>query len=466
MALNIIILAAGRGKRMSSMLPKVMHPLGGIPLLERVVNTAKSLQPKSIQVVHGNGGSMVHDAMAYLDVIWVKQSKQLGTGHAVLQAMPHCDPEDKILVLYADVPLISLKTLKLLLKNTPKKGLGLVVTELQDPSGFGRIIRNEMANITAIVEHKDANEEQLKIQEINTGILTTRAKHLQHWLPQLGNTNKQGEYYLTDIVSLAVADGCPVGGVHAHCHEEVKGVNDRWQLAELERYYQQQTAYQLTLQGVTVMDPQRLDVRGEGLQLAQDTTLDVNVVLEGKVIVDSNTVIGPNVYLRNVEIGQNVTIMANSVIEDAIIGDDCTVGPFARIRPGTVLEQGAKVGNFVETKKATLGKGSKASHLSYLGDAVIGARVNIGAGTITCNYDGQNKHVTKIGDGAFIGSNTSLVAPVAIGEDATIGAGSTITQDAPAEKLTLARERQRTLDNWKKPTRKTASQPEEDAAKG
>ena len=450
MGLSVVILAAGKGKRMASSFPKILHPLGGIPLLERVVNTAQTLKPEAIHVVYGNGGSTVHQELNHLSVNWIKQEEQLGTGHAVMQAMPECKDSDQVLVLYGDVPIITAKTLQQLLNRTSKNGLGLILTELEDPSGFGRIIRNEMGNIIAIVEDKDATDQQLKIREINTGILTTSARFLKSWLPELKNNNKQEEYYLTDIVELAVKSGHPVGGFMAHCHEEVLGVNDRWQLAKLERYYQHMFAKELAYAGVTIMDPNRLDVRGE-VTAGTDVVLDINVVLEGKVTIGSNSTIGPNVIIKNATIGDNVTIHANSIIEGAKVSDGAEVGPFARLRPGTLIDKRAKVGNFVEIKNTRLGVGSKANHLAYLGDAIIGKEVNIGAGTITCNYDGVNKWPTTIGDGAFIGSNASLIAPVTIGNKATIGAGSSISQDAPAEQLTLARAKQNIVKGWRRP---------------
>lgn len=450
MRLSVVILAAGKGKRMASDISKVLHHIGGISLLERVINTAQLLKAYAIHVVYGNGGSLVREKFNHLPVHWVEQNEQLGTGHAVLQAIPFCNDNDQILVLYGDVPLISAKTLQDLLHSTPSSGLGLVVAELPDPTGLGRIIRNELGNIISIVEHKDASKQQLKIREINTGIMTTSSTNLKRWLPKLGNNNRQKEYYLTDAVAMAVAEGCPVGGVMAHCFEEVQGVNDRWDLTKLERYFQQSMAKKLALTGATIIDPSRIDIRSDNVYVSHDVVIDVNVILEGKIRLGRNVRIGPNVLLKNVAIDENTEILANSVIEDTVIGAQCSVGPFARIRPGSILEAGAKVGNFVEMKKSTLGMGSKANHLTYLGDAIIGKNVNIGAGTITCNYDGTNKWPTKIEDGAFIGSNAALVAPVIIGKNATIGAGSTITQDAPSDHLTLARECQRTIKNWRR----------------
>lgn len=450
MGLHIIILAAGSGKRMASTIPKVLHQIGGLSMLEHVVHTASLLGPDKIHVIYGSGGERVPKALEHLDVHWVKQDKQLGTGHAVAQALPFCDMGDHVLVLYGDVPLISVRTLRQLLQDTPNNGLGLVVTELQDPSGFGRIIRNDVGNIIAIVEHKDATAVQRKIKEINTGILTSTVKHLKTWMPRLKNKNKQKEYYLTDIVSLAVAEGTPVGGVMAHCQEEVQGVNDRWQQAQLERYYQKMQAMKLAYSGVTLIDPSRLDIRGQ-VKVGVDTTIDINVVFEGHVEIGSECYIGPNVILKDVTLGDHVTIEANSVIEGAKIAAHAKVGPFARLRPGAVLKEKVKVGNFVEIKKSILGTGSKAGHLAYIGDTTIGENVNIGAGTITCNYDGENKWQTNIDDGAFVGSNSTLVAPVKIGKDAMIAAGSILTKDAPAEQLTLThRLEPRSLKSWKK----------------
>ncbi len=448
MKLHIIILAAGKGKRMMSDLPKVLHPLGGKSLLERVITTALQLNPQTIHVVYGNGGSQVADCLQHMPVQWVEQTQLLGTGHAVMQALPFCDDDEQVLILYGDVPLISVDSLNNLFANNQEK-VGLIVAELANPNGFGRIIRNNQGDIIGIVEQKDANEQQLAIQEINTGIMTAPVHCLKRWLPQVKNTNKQQEYYLTDIIALAAEEGLSVYGYKTPCNEETKGVNDRLELASLERYYQKQLAISLMNQGVTIADPLRIDIRGE-VSVATDVFLDINVILEGKVTIGKNSRIGPNVCLKNAEIGDNVEILANCVIEGAVIAENCQIGPFARIRPDTKLAAAVKIGNFVEVKKSILGSGSKANHLSYLGDATIGAQVNIGAGTITCNYDGKNKHPTHIGDGAFIGSNTSLIAPIKVGANATIGAGSTITREAPADILTVARARQATIKNWKR----------------
>ena len=451
MGLSVVILAAGKGKRMASGISKVLHSVGGISLLERVLNTARSLEAYAIYVVYNSSSeSLLHEKFNHLPVHWVEQNEQLGTGHAVSKVIPFCnDDNDQILVLYGDVPLISAKTLQDLLHSTPFDGLGLLVAKLPDPTGLGRIIRNELGNIISIVEHKDANKQQLKICEINTGIMTTSSKNLKRWLPKLDNNNQQKEYYLTDIVAMAVAEGCPVGDVMAHCFEEVQGVNNRWDLTKLERYFQQSMAKKLALAGATIIDPNRIDIRGDNVYVSHDVVIDVNVILEGKIRLGRNVRIGPNVLLKNVTIDKNTEILSNSVIEDTVIGPQCSVGPFARIRPGSILEKGVKVGNFVEIKKSTLRIESKVNHLTYLGDAIIGKNVNIGAGTITCNYDGANKWPTKIEDGAFIGSHATLVAPIIIGKNATIGAGSTITQDAPANHLTLSRERQHTIKNWR-----------------
>lgn len=447
MGLSVVILAAGVGNRMKSNIPKVLHSLGGVPLLERVVKTAQVLNADRIHVVYG--GKQVREKLSYLAVNWVKQENQLGTGHAVLQAIPFCHIDDQILVLYGDVPLISSRTINRLLQSAPSNGLGLVIDELSNPHGFGRIIRNEFGDIISIVEHKDATDKQKKICEINTGILIASAKNLKNWLTSLTNHNYQKEYYLTDIVALAVAAGYPVTSVKPSVHEEVQGVNNRLELINLERYYQRLMAHKLILRGVTVSDPNRIDIRGD-IQVGGDVFIDVNVVLEGVIQLGDNVKIGPNVVLKNVIIGNDTEICANSVIEGASIGANCTIGPFARIRPNSVLEEGSKVGNFVEIKKTILGANSKANHLAYLGDACIGKKVNIGAGTVICNYDGVNKWETKIGDSAFIGSNTSLIAPLVVGEEATIGAGSTITEDAPPRQLTLARKRQRTVEGWRR----------------
>ncbi len=447
--LSVIILAAGKGTRMQSNLPKVLHHLGGQTLLERVVNTAKQLNA-NLYVVYGFGGEDIKNNLMHLPVQWVKQDALLGTGHAVMQVLPHLPIDHQVLVLVGDSPLVKVETLKRLIEITQNEGVGLVTTEVDDPTGLGRILHDQTGKVLEIVEEKDANTEQRKIREINSGIIIAPAKHLKTWLPNLRNNNAQEEYYLTDIIGIAAKQDIYVHSVLAESPQEVLGINDRIQLSKLERIFQKQETEKLMLQGVTFRDPNRVDLRGE-VKTGIDVTIDVNVILAGKIYLGENTVIGPNCYLKNVTLGKNVEIKANTVIEDAEISDKCVIGPFARIRPETSLAEGTKVGNFVEIKKSKIGRGSKLSHLSYIGDAIIGDEVNIGAGTITCNYDGVRKHQTIIEDGAFIGSDSQLVAPITVEKGAYIGSGSTITQNAPANKLTIARARQVTIDKWKKP---------------
>ena len=459
MGLKVVILAAGKGKRMVSNLPKVLHSIGGKSMLNHVVDTANSIDAEEVFVVHGNGGDRVKQHCSHLAVTWVKQNEQLGTGHAVMQALPFCKPEDKLLVLYGDVPLISTRLLRQLTQDTLPNGIGLVVTQLDTPSGFGRIVRNELGNIVAIVEHKDASERELKINQVNTGIIHAPVSFLQANLPLLNNKNAQGEYYLTDIVSLAVKAGTPVSGVMAHDAEEVLGVNDRWQQVSLERYYQRKMAKKLLSSGARLADHNRIDIRGN-LVVGADTFIDVNCLFEGEVSIGHNCVIEPNVIIKNSVIGDYVHVKANSVVDGAKIDASAVIGPFARVRPDSWIQQDAKVGNFVEIKKTIVGQGSKINHLSYVGDAALGSHVNIGAGTITCNYDGVNKFSTTIGDNAFIGSNSSLVAPLSIGRGATVGAGSTITRDALADKLVVERSTQKTIDGWKRPEKKCVTETE------
>jgi bifunctional UDP-N-acetylglucosamine pyrophosphorylase/glucosamine-1-phosphate N-acetyltransferase len=449
MTLSVVILAAGNGKRMLSALPKVLHPIGGLPLLAHVVNTAQTLQPESIYVVHGKDGEQVQAGFGDFNIHWIPQHEPKGTGHALLQVLPHLDKEQQVLILYGDVPLIKATTLQRLLQATPSQQLGLLIARRENPQGFGRIIRNSADDIIAIVEQKDATEAQRKIQEINTGIMTASSSSLKKWLPQLTDQNAQSEFYLTDIVALAVKDQVNVVGTLAPCNKEVSGINDRVELMSLERHYQQQVAHDLMMQGVTLLDPLRFDCRGK-IQIANDVVIDINVILEGTVTVAAGCYIGPNVVLKNVTLGKNVVIKANSVLEDAILGDDCVIGPFARIRPKTRLGQGVHIGNFVELKNAQIAAQSKVNHLTYLGDVQVGTQVNVGAGTITCNYDGKDKFTTIIKDHAFIGSGTQLVAPITIGEHAYIGAGSTLTKNAPDGELTLARSKQVTIKSWKK----------------
>ncbi len=453
MNLSVIILAAGQGTRMHSTIPKVLHPLGGQSLLDHVITTAERLEAAATYVVVGHGGEQVRDALSARRVEWVEQAQQLGTGHAVAQAMPMIPADHLVVVLYGDVPLISIATLQRLVAAAEREALGLLTAHLADPAGYGRIIRDAQGDVVAIVEHKDATLEQRDINEINTGMLAVKAGYLQRWAATLDNNNSQGEFYLTDVIAMAVRDGVAIKTVYPVANTEILGVNTKGQLAQLERVYQLQQAERLLAHGVTLRDPARLDVRGQ-LTVGQDVTLDINVVCEGKVVIDNNVAVGPNCYLRDVTIGTGTVIQANSVIEEAEIAAGCRVGPFARIRPGTRLAAEVHIGNFVEIKKAAVAQGSKINHLSYVGDATVGARVNIGAGTITCNYDGANKHQTVIEDDVFVGSDTQLVAPVTVGAGATIGAGSTITKDAPAGELTLSRVAQQTRKAWKRPVKK------------
>lgn len=450
MKVSVVILAAGEGTRMRSDHPKILHPLAGKPLLTHVVDAAQQLQPQSIHVVVGHKSDLVRKSLAYLPVQWVEQEQQLGTGHAVAQAMPHLPKTGVVLVLYGDVPLVNPMTLRALIEHAEHTGLALVTAKLDDPTGYGRIVRDAVGRIIRIVEEKDASPEIRAINEVNTGILAANAEKLAAWLGNLHNDNAQNEYYLTDVIAAAVAEGLSVSNVFPVVNAEILGVNNRLQLAELERRFQHQNAQKLMLQGVTLFDPARFDQRGT-FNAGKDVTIDINVVLEGNVSCGDRVHIGPNTIIRNTKIGNDVRILANCVIEDAAIGAGSRIGPFARIRPETVLAEDVHLGNFVEIKKTTVGRGSNINHLSYIGDAQVGSGVNIGAGTITCNYDGVNKHRTVIGDGAFIGSDTQLVAPVEIGADATIGAGSTITRDVPPGGLTLSRMPQKNVPHWSRP---------------
>jgi bifunctional UDP-N-acetylglucosamine pyrophosphorylase / glucosamine-1-phosphate N-acetyltransferase len=457
MALSIIILAAGQGTRMRSALPKVLHPLAGKPLLEHVIDAAETLNAARIQIVYGHGGEQVRERLAARKVEWVEQAQQLGTGHAVAQALPAVADGDRVLVLYGDVPLIGADTLRRLLTAADGGHFGLLTAELADPTGYGRILRDgpigKGGQVTGIVEQKDATPEQLRIREINTGFLAVDAAPLKRWVARLGNDNAQGEYYLTDVIALAAADGVSIETVAPAALTEIMGVNNRAQLAELEREYQRQQAQRLLLAGVTLLDPARFDLRGR-LEHGQDVAIDVNVIIEGTVTLGDRVRIGPGCVIRNAEIGADTLVHAHSVIEDAVIGANARIGPFARIRPETVLAKDVHIGNFVEIKKSDIGAGSKVNHLSYIGDTTIGARVNVGAGTITCNYDGANKHRTIIEDDVFIGSDTQLIAPVKVGAGATLGAGTTLTRDAPPGELTCSRARQETRPGWKRPVKK------------
>jgi bifunctional UDP-N-acetylglucosamine pyrophosphorylase/glucosamine-1-phosphate N-acetyltransferase len=436
-AMNVVILAAGKGKRMCSDLPKVLHPIAGKPMLAHVLDTARKLagvgNKARICVVYGHGGEQVREALAGDDLTWAKQEPQLGTGHAVLQALPHLDPAAPTLVLYGDVPLIRAETLERLLKVS-RGGTALLTVKLPNPKGYGRIVRAN-GKVVRIVEEKDADDAERAIDEVNTGILVAPTAALARWLPGLGNSNAQGEYYLTDIVALAVGEGMAVEAVHPDHAWEVEGVNSKVQLAALERIHQRNIAEALMEAGVTLADPSRIDVRGE-LTCGRDVFIDVNCVFEGKVTI-----------------GDGVRILPNCVIHDAVVGPQCVIGPFARLRPGTVLGADVHIGNFVEVKNSSIADHSKANHLAYIGDATVGSRVNVGAGTITCNYDGANKFRTVIEDDVFIGSDTQLVAPVTVGRGATLGAGTTLTRDAPAGELTISRARQATIPGWVRPVK-------------
>jgi bifunctional UDP-N-acetylglucosamine pyrophosphorylase/glucosamine-1-phosphate N-acetyltransferase len=453
MKLGVIILAAGQGTRMRSSLPKVLHPLAGRPMLGHVLDTAHALEASRVCVVYGHGGDRVREAMSSHRCDWALQAEQHGTGHAVMQAMPQMAEADRLLILYGDVPLIRAETLRALIADAAGTALGLLTVILENPTGYGRIVRDGDGRVLRIVEHKDASEAELEIDEVNTGFLVADRARLADWLSRIDKGNTQGEYYLTDVVALAVSDGISISTSQTDTVEEVSGINDRIQLAALERWLQRRRAETLMRAGVTLCDPARVDIRGR-LRAGQDVTIDVNAVFEGEVELGEGVTIGPNCWLKDCSIGRDTQVFANSVIEGARVGAEARIGPFARLRPQAVLAPRVHVGNFVEIKKAEVGVGSKVNHLSYVGDARVGSGVNIGAGTITCNYDGANKHLTEIGDGAFIGSNTSLVAPVAVGDGATIGAGSVIGHEAPAGKLTVARARQTTVENWVRPTKK------------
>jgi bifunctional UDP-N-acetylglucosamine pyrophosphorylase/glucosamine-1-phosphate N-acetyltransferase len=453
MPLSVVILAAGQGKRMKSDLPKVLQPLAGRPLLGHVLDTAAGLNAAATHVVYGHGGEQVPKAFEGHSVQWALQAEQHGTGHAVMQAMPAIPDDHLVLILYGDVPLVQLDTLARLVAAASENAVSLLSVMLPDPTGYGRIVRDGAGNVVRIVEHKDANAKERNIHESNTGLMCVPAARLKAWLAGLRNDNAQGEYYLTDIVVSAVRSSCEVHAVVAPAVTEVLGVNDKVQLAELEAAYRRQRATALMLEGVTIVDPARFDARGPVI-VGRDVYLDVNVVLEGTVTLGHRVRIGPNVVIRDSEIGDDVEIHANCVIDRATVGARSIVGPFARLRPDAKLHEDVHVGNFVEVKKSELLRGAKANHLTYLGDATVGEKVNIGAGTITCNYDGVNKFRTEIGAGAFIGSGTMLVAPVKIGAGATIGAGSAITKDAPDGKLTLERSKQVTIETWKRPTKK------------
>ena len=449
--LNIVILAAGEGKRMRSSLPKVLHTLAGRSLLMHVTNTARLLSPDKICIVIGHGGEIVKQSIAGDDLTWVLQPQQLGTGHALMQTLPHLDRDGLTLILYGDVPLISTQTLLELIAKAEKKHCVLLTAEAENPFGYGRIVRNpETRAIKAIVEQKDTNTEEQEIHEINTGIMLVPNDYLHNWLPKIENKNTQHEYYLTDVIALSVQQGIQVESSQAKNLWEVMGINNKSQLAELERVYQRHCADALLHLGVSLIDPSRIDIRGE-LVCGSDVEIDIGCIFEGLVKLGGSVKVGAHCILKNVKVDADTTILPYSMIEDAEIGENCKIGPYARIRPGTKLSNKVHIGNFVEVKNSQIALGSKANHLSYIGDSIVGKNVNIGAGTITCNYDGANKHQTIVEDDVFIGSDTQLIAPVRISKGSTIGAGSTITKDVPEGQLTLSRSKQLSIAGWKRP---------------
>ncbi|WP_279046584.1 bifunctional UDP-N-acetylglucosamine diphosphorylase/glucosamine-1-phosphate N-acetyltransferase GlmU [Cedecea davisae] len=451
-AMSVVILAAGKGTRMYSDLPKVLHTLAGKPMVQHVIDAANKLGAQRVNLVYGHGGELLKQTLSDDSLNWVLQAEQLGTGHAMQMAAPFFADDEDILMLYGDVPLISIDTLRHLREAKPQGGIGLLTVKLDDPTGYGRIAR-ENGQVVGIVEHKDASEEQRKINEINTGILVANGADLKRWLGKLDNNNAQGEFYITDIIALAHGEGREIAAVHPDRLSEVEGVNNRLQLSRLERVFQTEQADKLLLAGVMLRDPARFDLRGE-LVHGRDVEIDNNVIVEGKVTLGNRVKIGTGCVIKNAVIGDDCEISPYTVIEDATLEAACTIGPFARLRPGAELAEGAHVGNFVEMKKARLGKGSKAGHLSYLGDAEIGDNVNIGAGTITCNYDGANKHKTIIGDDVFVGSDTQLVAPVTVARGVTIGAGTTVTRDVAENELVISRVKQTHIQGWQRPVKK------------
>ena len=454
MNIKTVILAAGQGTRMQSAIPKVLHRIANKALLQHVYDMSKQLLNNSITIVYGHGAEQVLHELKHLDAHWVEQKQQLGTGHAVQQTAASIADADVVLVLYGDVPLLKLVTVEKLLSLVDSQALALLTLFLDDPEGYGRIIRDENSQVIKIVEEKDTSADEKKVNEVNSGILAVQGKDLKKWLNNLQNNNVQNEYYLTDIIAMAVHEGFTVRTTQPATADEVLGVNNRSQLGYLERVYQREQAEKLMAQGVTLADPGRFDIRGELQQLGTDIEIDINVILEGKNSVGNNVKIGANTIIKDSRIGDNVEILANCVIENALVGDNSRIGPFARLRPETKLADHVHIGNFVEVKKTAVATGSKINHLSYIGDSIIGSKVNIGAGTITCNYDGVNKFQTIIEDGAFIGSDTQLVAPVRVGKNATIGAGSTITKTTPDDQLTLTRSKQVSIKGWQRPLKK------------
>lgn len=450
--LQVIILAAGKGTRMYSSLPKVLHLLAGKPLVQHVIDSARNLDAQDITLVYGHGAEQVKNSISDPHLNWCEQAEQLGTGHAVQQAEQYIKDQANVLILYGDVPLLSITTLEKLIAAKQNQALALLTSVLDKPTGYGRIVRDSNNRIQKIVEEKDATDEIRTIREINSGVMVVDGNRLKTWLQKIDNNNAQGEYYLTDLIELAVQEGETVNSYIVPDSKEIEGINNKLQLAELERAYQRIQAEKLMTYGVTLRDPARFDLRGQ-LKTGRDVIIDINVIIEGDCSIGSNVSIGANTVIKNSVIADNVTILENCIIEQSVIGNACNIGPFARLRPDSELEENAKVGNFVELKKAHIAKGSKVNHLSYIGDTLMGENVNIGAGTITCNYDGAYKHVTKIGDNAFIGSNTALVAPIEIGAGATVGAGSTLSKDAEPEKLTFTRAAQKTISGWKRPVK-------------
>lgn len=449
-SLSTVILAAGKGTRMKSNLPKVLHKIGAKSMVKHVIDASYALDAEKVILIYGHGGDQLKASVNEDSLIWVAQTQQLGTGHAVQQIIPHISDDEQVLILYGDVPLITTATLENLLSVAPTKGIGLLTVNLDNPTGYGRIIRDSEQNVTAIVEQKDANEVQKQVNEVNTGILTAPAALLKTWLNNLSNDNAQQEYYLTDIIEMCAEQGYPITTAQPTEACEVEGVNNRMQQATLERIYQQKQAEALMVEGVSFRDPARVDIRGV-VSVGQDVSVDINTIFEGKVILGDQVTIEANCILRNCKIGSGTLIKANTVIEDAEIAEGCFIGPFARIRPGTKLSDGVHIGNFVETKNTQMGKGSKANHLAYLGDSDIGASVNMGAGTITCNYDGANKYRTTIEDNVFVGSNSSLVAPVTLAKGTTVGAGSTVVKSTNPDELVIARAKPRHISGWKRP---------------
>jgi len=452
MALSVVILAAGKGTRMCSTLPKVLHKIADKPMVQHVIDTVKGIGAENIHLIYGHGGDQMKESIVDSALNWVQQTEQLGTGHAMQIAQPHFKETEKILMVYGDVPLLSSETLQRLIDVQPEGGIGLLTVHLDNPTGYGRIERAN-GNVAAIVEQKDATQTQLEITEVNTGILVANAQDLSRWLPALNNDNAAGEYYITDIIKMAHQEGGVIHAVHPASSVEVEGVNNRLQLSNLERAYELQEAEKLLLAGVMLRDPARFDLRGK-LTCGQDVEIDINVIIKGTVSLGNGVEIGANCILIDCDIADNVVIQPNSIIEGSRIGEGSTIGPFARLRPDTVLKNEVHIGNFVEVKKSTLGNGTKCGHLTYLGDSVIGERVNVGAGVITCNYDGANKFQTSIGDDVFVGSDCQLIAPVCIGDGATTAAGTTVVSDVPENALAVSRAKQRNVNGWKRPTKK------------